>query len=87
MINTLAIYLAPNQVMYDIELKLVKIPEYLDRDEDIQKWAIEYIHKNYDVFNDDKDITGSNFGIFELNRKNVFGDRVRYWWHLLEKQE
>ena len=47
--DTLAVYLAPEHIIDNLKLRLTKIPIYLDREEDIQEWAVDWINRNYPV--------------------------------------
>lgn len=80
--DTLAVYLAPELIVDNLELRLTKVPDYIDRDEDAQEWAVEWINKNYPVVRP-AIANGSNTGSFTVREFTEDGEHVKYGWHLI----
>lgn len=80
--DTLAVYLAPELIVDNLELRLTKVPDYIDRDEDAQEWAVEWINKNYPVVRP-ATANGSNSGSFTVREFTEDGEHVKYGWHLI----
>lgn len=84
--DTLAVYLAPECIVDNLKLRLTKIPTYLDREEDIQEWAVDWINRNYPVARPVQ-TGGSNSGSFFVKDTNENGDNIRYGWNLVSVGE
>lgn len=84
--DTLAVYLAPEYIVDNLKLRLTKIPTYLDREEDIQEWAVDWINRNYPVIRPVQ-ADGSNSGSFFITETNENGDNIRYGWNLVSVGE
>lgn len=80
--DTLAVYLAPEFIVDNLKLRLTQIPDYIDRDEDAQEWAVAWINKNYPVLRQ-ATADGSNTGSFTVRETTEDGENVKYGWHLI----
>lgn len=80
--DVLAIYLAPGFITDNLKLNLVQIPEYLDREEDVQEWAVTWINRNYPIHKPAQ-VNGANSGSFWAEIDNSEYSSAKYGWTLI----